>query len=59
MSDLGLHCLPISHKKDAELIWVNPGLRVKCILEKYFFFISQPNHMLWVLKRTVSIRRFF
>ena len=22
-SDLGLHCLPISHKKDARLIWVN------------------------------------
>ena len=24
-----------------------------------FFFISQPKHMLWVLKRTVSMRRFF
>ena len=23
MSDLGLHCLPFSHKKDARLIWVN------------------------------------
>ena len=22
-SDLGLHCLPMSHKKDARLIWVN------------------------------------
>ena len=22
-SDLGLHCLPISHKKDASPIWVN------------------------------------
>ena len=21
--DLGLHCLPMSHKKDARLIWVN------------------------------------
>ena len=21
-SDLGLHCLPLSHKKDAKLIWV-------------------------------------
>ena len=21
-SDLGLHCLPMSHKKDAKLIWV-------------------------------------
>ena len=24
-SDLGLHCLPMSHKKDARLIWVNEG----------------------------------
>ena len=22
-SDLGLHCLPVSHKGDARLIWVN------------------------------------
>ena len=28
-SDLGLHCLPMFHKKDHRLIWVNPiGLRV-------------------------------
>ena len=26
---------------------------VKSVLEKYFFFISQPKPMLWVLKRTV------
>ena len=26
-SDLGLHCLPLSHKKDARLIWVE-GSRV-------------------------------
>ena len=23
-SDLGMHCLPMSHKKDARLIWVKP-----------------------------------
>ena len=22
VSDMGLHCLPLSHKKDARLIWV-------------------------------------
>ena len=22
-SDLGLHCFPMSHKKDARLLWVN------------------------------------
>ena len=25
---------------------------------KNIFLISQPKHMLWVLKRTVSVRRF-
>ena len=29
-SDLGLHCLPMSHKKDAMLVWV------KEILELFF-----------------------
>ena len=23
-SGLGLHCLPMSHKKEARLIWINP-----------------------------------
>ena len=27
--------------------------------QKLFFFISHRKHMLWVLKRTVSMRRFF
>ena len=26
---------------------------------KIIFLISQPKHMLWVLKRTVSMKRFF
>ena len=25
-AELGLHCLPMSHKKDARLIWANLGL---------------------------------
>ena len=37
-SDLGLHCLPKSHKKDTRLIWVNYQLKP----------------VFWVLKRTVS-----
>ena len=28
MSDLVLHCLPMSHKKDARLIWVKDGLKM-------------------------------
>ena len=32
---------------------------VKNVYPKYIFLISQPKHMLWVLKRTVSMRRLF
>ena len=32
---------------------------VKCAYRKTSFLISQPKHMLWVLKRTVSMRRLF
>ena len=32
--------------------------RVLCVSE-FFFIFSQPKHRLWVLKRTVSMRRFF
>ena len=35
VSDLGLHCLPISHKKDTELILV------KIIYYLYFVFVHQ------------------
>ena len=32
---------------------------VKWVYQKINFLISQPKHMLWVLKRTVSMRQFF
>ena len=32
---------------------------VKSAYQKTNFLISQPKHMLWVLKRPVSMRRFF
>ena len=32
---------------------------VKSVYQKINFLISQPKHMLWVLKRTVSMRRFY
>ena len=31
---------------------------VKSAYQKYNFIVSQPKHMLWVLKRTVSMKRF-
>ena len=32
---------------------------VKSVYQLLNFLISQPKHMLWVLKRTISVRRFF
>ena len=32
---------------------------VKSVYQKNNFLISQPNYMLWVIKRTVSMRRFW
>ena len=32
---------------------------VKSAYQKFNFLISKPKHMLWVLKRTLSMRRFF
>ena len=29
-SGLGLHCLPVSHKKDVRLIWVNDSIEYDC-----------------------------
>ena len=34
------------------------GLQIRMHTRKLFVFISQPKHMLWVLKRTVLMRRF-
>ena len=30
-----------------------------CYHKSHIFFVSQPKYMLWVLKRTFSMRRFF
>ena len=38
---------------------INSPLVKSVYQKKHFFFISEPKHMLWVLKRTVSMRRFF
>ena len=35
------------------------GPVVKSAYQKFHFLISKPKHMLWVLKRTVSMSRFF
>ena len=49
-ADLGTCCLitPVSFQ----------AFCLKCVA-KIIFLISQPKHMLWVLKRTVSMRWFF
>ena len=38
---------------------INSRPLVKSAYQKKYFLISQPKHMLWVLKRTVFMRRFF
>ena len=38
---------------------MNPRAPDKSVYWKTIFFISHPKHMLWVLKRTVSMRQFF
>ena len=46
--DLGQNCLKmLSRPPDKSVYW------------KIISFISHPKHILWVLKRTVSTRRFF
>ena len=44
---------PLRHKMD------NPRPPDKSVYWKISFFISHPKHMLWVLKRTVSMKRLF
>ena len=58
------HWLTIGSEKLRALclgIWVSNVNRPpdKSAYWKIIFFISHPKHMLWVLKRTGSMRRFF
>ena len=50
-------------KETQDVVWpysYNVDLSlVKSAQQKNNFLISQPKHMLWVLKKTVSMRRFF
>ena len=39
-SDLVLHCLPMSHKKDARLIWVNVPPTAKVIWRRVHSLVS-------------------
>ena len=41
-----------------KLTYMKAGLKLLCVM-KFYFLISQPKHMLWVHKRTVSMRQFF
>ena len=53
---LGQHCLP-----NYPFSGLGGSSRplVNSVYQKNIIFISQPKHMLWVLKRTVSMRQFF
>ena len=51
----------VDHRKNAfsPILNLRPRTLVKSVYQKINFLISQPKHMLWALKRTVSMRRFF
>ena len=62
MSDLGLHCLPMFHKKDAMLIWVkvlrrNDGCLQQCDhIEKTFFVVCE--QLRNIFRNTISVKLF-
>ena len=53
-SHLGLFCLPMSHKKDARLIWVNAHLRFHQ-LNLYLMKMGNPSQNFQVVR---SVRKF-
>ena len=53
-SDLGLHCLPRSQKRDFRLIWVNKNFALLKLLENMLVKQYAPNHML-AIKDNVGI----
>ena len=69
MSDLDLHCLPTSHKKDPQHVFIERKEKqffyctllsrvrtlVKSAQRKTILFISQPKNMLWVLNVKVLL----
>ena len=57
--DLGQTPLGLVHADSWLIFAMLPRHLVKSVYQKTIFLISQPKHMLWVLKRTVSMRRFF
>ena len=46
-------------QKLKDLLPGKPGLQIRVCILKLFFLISKPIHVFWVLRRTVSMRRFF
>ena len=41
-SDLGMHCLPMSNKEDARLIWVNTKFYFSCSQCRTILFLKTP-----------------
>ena len=56
--------IPINTRQQRTSLTFKPSVYIarppdKSSYWKTIFLISQPKHMLWVLKRTISMRRFF
>ena len=52
--DLGQALLGLAHADSWLIFAMLPRHLVKSAYQKTIFLISQPKHMLWVLKRTIS-----
>ena len=59
-SDQGLHCLPMSHKKDARLIWVNTFVCVSSYCLFVCFVALRPKSTAMVMAgRSVHLTTLF
>ena len=53
----GKHAVHIAYS--AKILFTLPTPPVRGCTQTIFFLFFEPKHMFWVLKRTVSMRRFF
>ena len=57
--ELATTCTEKLKKNRPTMIQVRHRALDKSLYMKTIFLVSQPKHILWVLKRTISMRRFF
>ena len=65
-TDILIYCMQETNYSKLQIYWFcidtgwdDPDLQMRESNYKLIFFISHRKHMLWVLKRSVSMRQFF